>query len=279
MVEAFARLLLITQWADLIEITLFSWACYRISLWLKKDRTKNLLGAFYGYCLLLLGSYFLGLPVLFYALVISSPSIATLFVFVHQQTLARNIITARRTQLASPSASWADSVVRSCLVAMNHQQSVTIVIEHEHELSQLISAPIALSVPMYTDLLLYLLKSSSYNPQGFVWINTQGLLVALNAQWTFNTTTYDAACAHPPIAAWKQDALLVTLKTDALVLHADASKTTFDVIVQGKLLEHISAPHVLSIIKHQISRQRINNAQEVEYGPKAQNNNPPERTY
>lgn len=230
-------------WRDGIEILFFATSLYYTAVWLKKDRQQPLLGYVYGYLALALGSYFCGLFTMSSTLFALAPVAAMVFVLIHQNTLQRNYVTLRNLtpRKQTQHTNWVELLVRSCLVAMNNEKSVTCVIEQRDSLHQFIWAPFVLNSFVQPGLLELLLQNPSYDPTTFLWLNHTGKLHAVGGTWQQGDHT--AAQSN-----WHEDALLYTAQTDAVVLHADPKSHTFAIIAQDKLIEDLSAPQVVRII-------------------------------
>ena len=121
-------------WQDYIEILFFSYVCYYFTHWLHKDRQKNLVGYFYGYCVFAIGSYYGGFSTITFFLFAGFPAAMMIFIIMHQDILQRNFIAlhniSTKVSLIKP-LHWHEMLIRSCLVLLHKQQSVICVIEQQ----------------------------------------------------------------------------------------------------------------------------------------------------
>ncbi len=92
------------NWRDCLEIIFFASLFYYLTLWLKKDKTKNLLPYFYGYCLITFCAYMLELTTVTSLLFLFTPAAVMLFILMHQDTLQRNIVALKHITVKPVSA-------------------------------------------------------------------------------------------------------------------------------------------------------------------------------
>lgn len=240
---------------DCIEIALCAIGVYYFSLWLKQDRQKNLLFSFYGYCAVIFGCYYAGLPTITSLLFITSPLAIMLFILFHQDLLQKNFIAlaAINATSAEHEGDWLETVIRACLVAINNNKTIYGVIEHRDSLSSMLTT----SVPLYTDVqknvLTMALESSSYDQEKMLWLTAQGKLLGINAYWNVSPSDIIMENNTAMLAIWQQEALFFTHKTDAIVFSINSTSRTFTLIAQGKIVERIHAQHACTIIKKFLS--------------------------
>src|SRR5690242_12597081 len=112
-------------WRDALEILFLSTAVYYFSLWLTKDRTKNLLPAFYAYCALVFFAYNAQLTTLSQLLLLFSPMVGTIFFLLHQQTLQKNFVALRTLQPARRNNDdWLETLIQTALIALNNKKEI-----------------------------------------------------------------------------------------------------------------------------------------------------------
>jgi hypothetical protein len=237
-------------WRDSVEILFFATAVYYFSLWLKKDRHKNLLGYFYSYCLIAFTAYQANLSTVTTLLCVASPVVILLFIVLHQTTLQKNFVTLRNIVPAhKDTTDWLEIVIRSCLVALNNNKEIACVIEHQDSLQEHLTTPLTLNAHVKEDLLNIVFESQSFNQQQLVWINSRGMLLGMNAQWhTLPEKSWEFA-THTTSLDWQQAALFYTSKTDALLFHIAPTTRTFAIVVHGKLFDAIPTSNALPFIK------------------------------
>jgi len=249
------RELMIFGWRDAVEISALAYLFYKTSLWLKKDRQKNLIPSFYAYCSLHLFAYYTHLPTLSFVLLLTTPAVAMLFILVHQETLQRNFVSLKNTLPATPiSTDWLEGLVRASLLAVTNNKTFLCVIEHNDTLSDFINCALPVNTQLNATLLEALVDSSSFDQKKMVWLNRQGKLLGLNATWKHNAEDWSNTTAKT-LPSWKQDALLLTAKTDALVLHIAPEVRLFELVIQGKVIEQISTHHIITLIKNSLGKQ------------------------
>lgn len=236
-------------WRDAIEIMFFAILFYYVALWLRKDRQKNLLWYFYGYSICTCLAYYIQLPVLSMFFLLFSPVIIMLFITVHQETLQRNFVALKN--IMPPrivKKNWLEILLRSCLIAINNNKTVTCVVEQSDQLAEFLQTPFCINTEINDNLLNILIASEAYNENNLIWVNVYGNLIAINAEWHQHST------GKKTMHTWQDNALIYTTKTDALIIHINPTKRTFTIIIDGNLHENISAQHIYSFIqKHMVT--------------------------
>ena len=264
------------SWRDGLEILCFSVLFYYLALWLKKDKTKNLLPYFYGYCLLALTAHVLHLPTVTYFLFLFAPAAVMLFVLMHQDTLQRNIIALKN--IAVPQThhdNWCETLLRTCLIALNNNKEMLCVIEHTDSLQPFIITPFIINAPLNQSLLELLLASPSYEQQQMIWLNSKGTVLGINATWQHVQPLQQTFVSSE--LSWRDDALHYSAKTDALLLHASPATRTFTIAVSGTLLQKLSVHHANQIIKKHLSQLKQND-KGMTYETSHKNNNAQQRS-
>lgn len=235
-------------WQDCIEIIFFSTLFYYFTLWLSKDRQKNLIGYFYGYCLISILAYHVGLSTIAVFLFTGFPAALMLFIILHQEVLQRNFIALHNISTKVTSSNpkqWHEMLVRSCLVLVHKQKSILCVIEQEQSLKNFIETSFIFNTPLQPELLEMLMQGQkNQKKDSFVWLDYTGTLKSIESFWVSHETLAETSL----IPRWQQDALLFTAKTDALVFRSDPQQGTFSLIVQGKHIEGLTAEHVVRIL-------------------------------
>lgn len=240
---------------DFIEIIAFSIGIYYFSLWLKKDRQKNLLFSFYGYCAIIIGCYYTSLPTLTLFLFITCPIAFMLFILFHQDLLQKNFIALAAINATTPEQEndWLETIIRACLVAINNNKTVYGVIEHRDSLASMLTTAMPLYADIQKNVLAMALESSSYDQEKLLWLTAQGKLLGINTTWNSNPADVVASNGITTLALWQQEALFFTHKTDAIVFSINPTSRTFTLIAQGKIVEHVNAAHALISIKKFLS--------------------------
>lgn len=235
---------------DVVEVLFFSVVVYRVLLWLKKDTDRNLLMGCYIYCSLLFISYYADLPIIQLALFVSMPFVAMLFIILHQETLQRNYVKlSKGTVPLQETIHWVDELIKCCLTALNRHKEIILVIERNDLLKTLIHAPYYIYAELKRDVFDILIEKHMASNDYMIWVNQQGKLVAINATWR---TRLDEAWISKEAAhmhSWKQHALFITAKTDALMFKVNPLTRSFDLVIQGKIVEGIHAEQLSTFMK------------------------------
>lgn len=237
-------------WRDLVEILFFSSLFYYAAIWLKKDKQKNLLPSFYGYCIAAFGAHYLGLTTISYAMFLFSPAVAMVFILVHQERLQKNFVAlknitpARRIQL-----DWLETLIRTCLRTINDKKEITCIIEQQNSLADFLETPLQFNARLEQGLLDILLASPTFDQQRMIWVNTHGQLVGINAAWVKQVESHNLDLQIKELPAWKQRAIFFTTKADAIVMHINPTSRTFDVVLNGMVVDRMHATKTLELIK------------------------------
>ena len=232
------------SWKDPLEIVIFSSCIYWVATWLKKDRNSTLLVTFFAYCFCLILLSFFSLNTVTSFLWFYGPGLFMIGILVHQESLQKNFVTFKNatTQLnKTASNEWIELIVRACLHARSHNKSLLCIIEQRDSLKFLIDCPITLNAPVDLSLLTVLIESPSYNQTGTLYITKDGTLHGIHCtiKGTFPNNFVESAQK-------------LTHKTDALVLILNPTQAGFSFIVNGSLIEQITAKQLLTLIKQQL---------------------------
>lgn len=249
--------LLIFNFIDLIEILFFSTLIYFCSLWLRNDRQKHMLATFYCTLSLLFVAHFVQMQTVTSMLIMFLPVFFTIFFMIHQQTLQKNFIAIKNMYPSkTPNLNnWVDEFMRSCLNAMGNNKKITAIIESKDSLNEFINAPFLISTNINKELMDMLISSPSFDEQKMIWLNCQGQLQAVNTLW--NIKNHDLWLTEDINDSWQQDAITFTSKIDSLLFRTNPEKRTFDIVMQGKLIEDISPNNFLQIIQHFAKRSEL----------------------
>jgi hypothetical protein len=246
----FLHSLNITDWRDIVEITTFTLVIYAISAWLKKDRTRPLLSFFYGYCCALMICYALSLTVLLTILIAGAPILAMLTIIGHQEALQRRFVLHRKPHAAATtSQDWLETLIRFGLIAINQGKEWFLIIEHQHELDSVIKSTHIINAPITEEILSVIATSSRYQSGSLIWIKNSGIIHGFNAHWNLESHKEWHSPEIKDLPLWKQDALLMTLNTDAIVCKVIPDRRTFEVVIAGKIFDHISATQALALMR------------------------------
>lgn len=263
------------SWKDVVEVAFFAATFYGIVQWLKKDREKNLVGYFYAYCFFTLIAYTLALPSITYCLFLFSPAIVLLFMFAHQETLQRNLVTLKNITVAKPTAhDWLHLLLRSCLKALNNNKPITILLEHTDSVQQYIKTEYLCDAHLTDGLFSLLLDHKVYDPKQMVWITSQGIVRGVNVTWkaAWHTDT------HNDTQAWKDDAAVYSTKSDALIMQLDPQSHTCTIVIKGIFHELLTMEQAGSMIKKHIHYEISSTKKGIDHGIIQQKNHMEQHT-
>lgn len=250
-----AQVARVLPYRDIVEILFFAAAVYYIQLWLKKDKTRNLILGFYIYCALFCASYYADLPVLRFVLFVFAPAVAMLFIILHQETLQKNFI-----MLSNPAVPlddkghWINELVTCSLTALNRHKDIIIVLERNDHLKSIIHAPYFIYAELKRDVFDILLEKQMAGNEYMIWINQQGKIVSINSSWKTQLDEEWLTKEVEQMHLWKQQALHISSKTDALVLKINPLSRSFDIVNHGKVVEGMNAEAVTTYLKKQLTR-------------------------
>lgn len=250
--------LLFITWRDIVEIVFFTTVSYNIVKWLGKDAQKNLAGYFYLYCACALGSYYAHLHAISLVLFFGAPVVAVLFLILHQQTLQKNyIVTKALTQKPEPSDKWLEELVQVSLRGVNKNKTILCIIERTDSLNTFFTARCTFNAPVTRELLNLLMNTTPHEEMATIWVSHTGSLIAINPHWHAGYDEIWASQQMNPLHRYKQDALLITQKSDAIITMISPETRLFDVLVGGKGFDNISAGYAFSLIKQHIATKQV----------------------
>lgn len=258
--------LLIFSWKDLIEVTFFVFLFYCFSNWLCKDKSKKLVLWFYGYSALLILTYFIRLNNINQFLLASLPAAIMLLFVIHQREIQKNFVTFKNINTKVKSLNWVDVILRAAITAMDNNKELLCLIEGKDSLKGFIKTNLKADCEIDENLIDILIKSPLFNQDKIVWVSN-GKLISLNAEWdTENKKIWVAEKSH--LEEWKQNGILFSSKTDALIFKAYPGKRCFDIIARGKISDQVSINNGLSLI-NQYVRKNYSQIYKKEYENKS----------
>ncbi len=235
----------IWSFRDVLEILLFSGILYYFSRWLALHVTRKLVIMMYSYCLLIIVAYALSLPLIFNFLVVGAPVACMLLMLMHQNLLQKNFVVPQKIVPARRDQSWIEALVQSCMIASAQNKTVTIVIQHHDDIRAYIHNGCLIESPCHKELLLMLLQSATYNSESFVYIDSDGMIVSLNSVFK---NVGDRPSCDSPLSATQESALVLSAKTDALIVHCDHGTCIFNVILRGSITSKLTAQSCTRLI-------------------------------
>lgn len=236
---------------NLIEIFLISTGIYYLLCWLSYDQQKNLVFWFYGYVLLYMFCWNFNLATLHFLMLASTPFIACMFCLIHQKTLQKNFIALTKLQpnrLAT--GNWLEEVMQSCLRNINTHHEIMYIIERNDLLDLFLQAPYVIDAPIQQNFLELLINMHQKPAEPVVvWITQRGFLHTCNPVWTVKEDTFWINPQVQQLSPWQQKALIITEKTDALVLTVSPITRMCSVMVKDKLVQSVSPHQAFQLIK------------------------------
>ncbi len=245
-------------WHAVVEVAFFSTLFYQTCRWLRCDRWNNLLPIFLGTCLCALLAHCMQLHTIVTAVLLFAPTVGSLFVIMHQETLQKNLITLKNITPPRPvHTDWLEELVRTALHIMTTNTSMVCAIEKTDSLQHYLEPGLSLDAPITHDLLAMVLHSSIFRPARLLWVSHTGQLTAVNAEWRLED--------HED---WLTESLLMTKKSDCLVFKTNAQQRTFSLVAQAQLIEDIPACDALETIRKYLQPKGIDkrtDAKGIEY--------------
>ena len=257
--------LIFLTWRDAIEIIFFSSLFYSVSCWLKKDKQKNLVGIFYLYVATFFTAYALDLYTVTIFLFIFTPSIIMIFTLFHQRTLQKNLIgLVSKTSAFQINASWTEELIKALLKAINNSKEIIFIIEKSDSLTEFLNCNLILNMPFSMEGFAQLLESNLLIPQRFLYVDRSGTLRGVNA--SINSTVLKEwsliSTETPASETWKYNAQLITHKMDSIVISANPINRKFSIVISGKILSHLNADTVHSLLRRYLTENKDSYASE-----------------
>lgn len=241
-------LLSLYNWRDLVEIVLFSTGVYYWLWWLNKDRHYHLIFYFYGYCIAGILFYALALPTLWAVFIGTLPVVLMLFITMHQQTLQKLLLMGTAKPATHYSYDWLHEIIAAAMSAHHKKQSMICVIERSYPLHSFIDVSFLLNADTTKELLSLLLATNVKNNCIF-WLDNTGKLRASDIELAYEFS--DDVCQDEQVAApdWQKKLLLLTQKTDALVVANCLMQREFMVLYEGARYEKLTAHECFMLLK------------------------------
>lgn len=262
---------------NILEVLFFTTIIYYFSIWLKKDTKKNLLLSFYSYCSILLLAYYFELTTISYFMFLFCPVAIMLFIIFHQTTLQKNFVAMKnKAPSKQESKNWPQELVRSFLFAINNNKQILCAVERSDSLKEFINSKSFLNADIEHDFVNILHASASFDQNKIFWINTNGQIKAINSLWNQdifeNIKNQDqnfglsqlrkaglSAFPNSPqelkereeVAVFRQNATILTAKTDSIFFYLTPQNRTFTVIFKGEIFNNINSDSMINILaKH-----------------------------
>lgn len=239
-----ATLINLLTWRDSVEITLLWMISYGMLRWLAADTQKPLVSYAYSYALLSGIAYCLNLEALTTLLIGGAPVIFLLFVILHQETLQKNFIALRAIKAKIPAArSWLDELIKSVLYALSLNTPLTCIIERRDSVKNFFTGTL-IHGALSHEFLQAILETAQ-----IIVIDDRGTVISHDARITVFPDAQWMTAEVELLERWQQEAIFITSKTDAIVFHADPVTRLCDIVINGKIVHHISASHAHALIR------------------------------
>lgn len=233
---------------NLLEILFLSGICYLFMRWLQND-SRNLLIYFYGYWAAIGISYYANFAIMHLFLLHSAPFIFIFFILLHQEVIQKNFITFQKTitHMNLEPELVPENLVRAALYALNGTKHFLCIIQNDAtDLSPFLTTPFFLHTPLTYDALCFIIDSSRFDHQKFIWCTASGSISSVNASLQ---STSVASANTSVMPQWQQDALLLSVKTNTIILHADPATRSFDCVIHGTIHQKIPTHAILPFLK------------------------------
>lgn len=211
--------------------------------------------SFHSYSSLVAITYYTQLKIVSSFLLMSAPITAVLLIIMHQQSLQKNFIVPKVIKhISNNDTLWMDELMRTCLAALNKQKEIICLIERSDDLKTVVSAEHYLHADFKKDFLDLLIDHIDTQAGDMLWIDQTGKLIGINARLALNPQPSGLANDANNYAAFKQEAVVLTGKTDALIMQISTSSRLFTCIVQAKIVEGLTAQHMLMLLKKYLTK-------------------------
>jgi hypothetical protein len=241
---------MLLHWRDGIEILFFAAVVYYFCRWLVQGHNTRLLYGFYLYCCIITCSYYGGFSTVGTFLVLTTPIIAILFIIFHQHSLQRNFIAPHIiTPPKEPVADWLGTLMQTLLYAMNCTRKIIVFIECSFDTKLFLKDGFMVNAPFQKSLFDLLINNFPIEQHVILLINQSGKMRSIGNSFAI---TLEKSWIHESAQSlehWQQQALFITEKTDALVLHVSPQTRLCTVIMQNKIVEHMDSTHAINLIR------------------------------
>lgn len=244
----------IYTWQDIVEISILWYVTERFITWLRYDTTYRPLTTFYAYTLLTGITYYAQLYVASSLLLWSSPLVVMILIMTHHQTLQNHPLGAKT--IKPPYAEhyvWVDELIRASLYGVAKQKEVPYIIEKDDTLHKMLIPAYLLNAQMHSELIKMVIDTKQDAENTFVWITKTGTIKALKAESNPEADKHQKNTSDDGLRTWQKKALRVTQETDAFVLALSPHTRLFSCIVQGKIVEGLTALHTSALIKRYLT--------------------------
>lgn len=169
------------------------------------------------------------------------------FIVLHVETIFQSSQLSKIKELNA----LIDELIQCAQTALKKRKETIIIVEGNDTLKDLIHAPYFIYAEFKQDVFEILLEKQAPGTDYLIWINHHGKIVSINSDWKtpLNDERISEEIEH--MHAWKQHALYVSRKTDALILKINPFSQTFDVVSQGHIVVGLNMEALISNLKQQ----------------------------
>lgn len=232
------------SWSDGIEIVFFSMIWYTALLWLKKDRTRNLLYPVFTYLVVLAGSYILPFTTIHYSMIWLAPVACCLLFLVHQRTLQKNFI-ALWPSYQTSQTDWVEQLIRYLLTTAHHGQQISCIIENKDSVTPWITARYDMQLPVSSTTFELLATHTRHRWDKPIIISSVGTVTGFDTAWTPSSQQQAALSEYDQPTS-------CTSFCDAIYLHVQPanqhSAPICTVILNGTIREQMPIAHIATLL-------------------------------
>jgi uncharacterized membrane protein len=231
-------------WYECVEIVSFITLMWSILRWLNRDIDAPLIiWACMSWGIAAL-SWIAGFEAITLLCVYIAPIAIVTFMLFHKETLQRNYLVSPSISEARDIPHFIEEMVRYMLYNFNRDVSSYWIIEHENALEGIVTSQQTLHAPLRATLMDLIITSHRRSETLRLWVTSLNKIVGLNPEIEIHWEEHLMSPEYMKLPLEIQKALILTMKTDAIIIYAHSSTRTCTLIAQGKYTERI-APQML----------------------------------
>lgn len=238
-------------WRDAVEIFMLWYIADRCLRWILRDMALPLIGpvCLYGACWI--GAQHFNLTTIADLFAWASPWALCIAILIHQERLQKMVLAVRtiptRTDTTMGESTWIDTLIRLCMHAQSRGYTVRCYIERAHPLGSYLTHRIPCTLPI-TDDISTLLSSLADNGVLSFTVQSSGVICGLTSQFDEQWERPLRMLGDDAHDAWYADALYVSKYTDGLFICTPAYGATYDICMDGHLVQGIAAYRLRSVV-------------------------------
>lgn len=229
-------------WRDYVECIILMITCYKTLNWLARDATHTLITLVSFWCVAFAVTYILQLEVLASCMVLTLPVALVALLLFHPEKLQKNFVLYKTATVPQNTVDWPAHLIRSLLHATNRNHHVMYMIERRDSLANQFMCRHPLHTPITTLTLDMIVETTPLDQTCATWVTWEGMI-----QGT------DIISYHE--LEWLELALAITQHADTIFIQNNCIEHSFELIVQGKHIPHLSADRTLHILKQFLLRK------------------------